>query len=229
VSKRPIPRPASLWQRHATAVLRVFRLALTELGSESSLPVKEEDLDAMLHSKIAEAFQRIPHAEKPRGFHVVPQAVNWSVHSDDLNAEWTGKKPDFKWRMHNDDPMATTEELTRDFDIESKRLGLPTSRTWVLTEKYVTNGIARFLSASHRYGNGVDSGAMIGYVQDSDPATILAEVNDHIAEAKHAIPPISFPEPESQPVMATQQKLTRSEVSPANFALHHLWVDLRRN
>ena len=231
MSRRRVPDPQLLWERHVERVLRILCLALERLHAEKGLPVAEKQLDRWLCLKARDAYHSLGVSERPLSFGLHPKAEQTPADEQHVDEEWVGKKPDFKWRMQND-LAATPRELTRDFDIESKRLGRPTSRGWVLAKQYVVEGIVRFLSASHRYGNGVDAGAMIGYVQDSLPSEILAEVNRHIGRrTEHAIPTIRFPGDDygTEPVMRTRQELARSEVDPSRFILHHLWVDLRRN
>jgi len=231
MSNRRIPDPQALWDRHVEAVLRVLSLALDRLHAENVLPLDEKAIDRRLSLMARIAYHSLSAEERPQSFALQRQAEPLPVGEEDVNAQWVGKKPDFKWRMQ-DDLASRPEDLTKDFDIECKRLGKPTSPRWVLTKQYVLNGIGRFLRATHRYGNGVSSGAMIGYVQDSQPSDILAEVNSYIEKARdHAIPPLGFPGSDfgTEVVMRTSQELDRVEVTPPDFVLHHLWVDLRGN
>jgi hypothetical protein len=203
--------------------------ALEKLSAESGLPALEKKLDRRLSRMARSAYCELTQADRPQSFDLFSQAEQ--AHADELDddEDWVGTKPDFTWRMQ-DDLARTPQELTKDFHIESKRLGRPTSRKWILTKQYVANGITRFLSADHRYGHDVTSGAMIGYVQDSEPPDLVGEVNGYIAATKdYAIPPLEFPRNGSSgwAVTKTRQPLNRSEVSPADFVLHHLWVDLR--
>ena len=230
MSRRRVPSPEVLWERHVEGVLSVLCLAMEGLSAERDLPAREEEIDPRLFLKARVAYLSLKRSKRPVSFALHPKAEQTPVDEEDVDEDWVRKKPDFKWRMQNS-LAATPQELTKDFDIECKRLGRPTSRNWILTEQYVVEGIVRFLSASHRYGNGVDSGAMIGYVQDSLPDDILREVNDYIDRTTaDVVPRISFPaNGGTGPVMRTQQELARSEVNPPRFTLHHLWVDLRGN
>lgn len=232
MSRLRIPDPRTLWERHVAAVLRVLSLALEMLRAEGDLPPAEKRLNRRLCFLARNAYHGLPASVRPQVFALQPNAEQWPDARDDLDAEWVEKRPDFKWRMHND--LATTpEELTMDFDIEAKRLGRPTSPNWVLTEQYVVSGVVRFLSAGHRYGNGVNAGAMVGYLQDSEPRDIVREVNRYIAgDKEHSIPDLTFvvwylSDQDLPHVMTTDQKLRRTQVSPSAFTLHHLWVDLR--
>ena len=229
MSTRPIPSPSSLWQTHVERVLTVLCLALERLSEKRRLPQGEEALDRRLFLLARDAYFRLPVPKRPHSFDLVAKAEQAPLNESDVDEGWVGKKPDFQWRMHND-LAARPEELTMDFDIENKRLGRPTSRKWVLTEQYVANGIVRFLSAEHRYGNGVSSGAMVGYIQDSEPVALLREVNGYIeTEGRYAIPQLRFPPSRlgTEAVVNTCQKMRRAMVQPHDFELHHIWVDLR--
>jgi len=114
---------------------------------------------------------------------------------------------------------------SRYFDIECKRLGSPTSPTWVLNREYVQNGIMRFVSIDHAYGNGVPSGSMIGYVENMNLADVLAEVNTNTSsEGISGLTLTSTWLPDN--VFRLGHKFNRSiTVSP--FLLHHFWLDVR--
>ncbi len=221
-----IPTSRALWLRHVERVQYVLFLALQRLRAEQGLPLHEEQLDERLYLKARDVYYALKATERPQAFNLFPKGKHSPVQEADLDEEWLRKQPDFKWRMQ-DDSAVSREGLTKDFDIESKRLGTPTSQTWVLTEQYVISGITRFLSSSHRYGNNVNDGAMIGYIQDWDVAGILGEVNQQVtAQTEYSIPTLRFSN-HKQTVIQTRQTLKRSEVVPSSFCLHHLWVDLR--
>lgn len=226
---RRLPSPQVLWERHVERVIRVLFLALERLHAHKGIPVGEEELDRLLYVTIREVYHHLPKPERPQSIaELAGKGEQTPVDPQDVNTDWVRKRPDFKWRMQNN-LAVSPQELTKDFDIESKRLG-----TGVLTKKYVVNGINRFISGSHRYGNGVNDGAMIGYIQDSQLVDVLNKVNSYIAKAgkgSHTMPPISFPVSDhlAQPVTTARQKLARVHVRPCDFTLHHLWVDLRGN
>ena len=209
-------------------VLKVLLLALEKLRDEKNLPRIEEDVDRRLSLKAREVYRSLKPKDRPQGFNLTSKAEPFPAEAADLHEDWVRKRPDFKWRMQ-DDSALSPEALTKDFDIESKRLGKRTSPSWVLTRNYVTEGIIRFLSESHRYGNNASDGAMIGYVQDWDVNEILADVNHYIrAQKLYAIPPMRFNR-DRKAVIQTRQSLKRSEFAPSSFCLHHLWVDLVHN
>ncbi|MCX7046339.1 MAG: hypothetical protein NTX50_12745, partial [Candidatus Sumerlaeota bacterium] len=125
-----------------------------------------------------------------------------------------------------------SQDLTKDFDIECKRLGKTLSANWNFCEQYVVAGIVRFISMNYRYGNNVSSGAMIGYIQSLSPSILLAEINRHIqnnrGKMNGIVPDIDFQGQDAQnpPTLMADQSLKRNEVQPLDFSLYHLWVNL---
>jgi len=229
VTTHPIPDPLSLWDKHVEGVLRVLCLALERLRLEGDLPLKEVDLDGRFLVTAHEAYRGLPELDRPQMNGLQPKAEQTPISRRDVGEKWVRTKPDFTWRMQ-DNRARIPLEFTKDFHIESKRLGRQQNRKRVLTKEYVALGIIRFLSVDHRYGHDVTSGAMIGYVRDSEPSDLVDEVDGYIAATKeYAIPPLGFPRNGSSDhaVMKARQLLNRTEVSPAEFVLHHLWVDLR--
>lgn len=231
MSRQHRPEPANLWKRHVECVLRVISGALKRLRKRYNLPYREEDVDRFLYFDTREEYAKLPYDKRPNGFHLSPKSENTPSKESDIGEKWTLTKPDFKWRLCNN--LATTpDELTMDFDIESKRLGKPTSPGWILNREYVEKGIARFILATHRYGNGVDSGLMIGYIQTMIPMDILKEVNQHITgKDKNNIPLLSFREEdfEKNKIAQTSQFIINRCFPPPCFTLYHLWIDLRSN
>ncbi|MBN1900352.1 hypothetical protein JW926_03390 [Candidatus Sumerlaeota bacterium] len=231
MSKLQRPKDSNLWKRHVECVLRVISGALIRLHKRCDLPDREEDLDRFLYLDAKIEYSNLSSDKRPSGFNLIQKSENTPSKESDIGEEWTFKRPDFKWRLCND-LANTTDELTMDFDIESKRLGKPTSPNWILNREYVENGISRFILSTHKYGNGVDSGLMIGYIQTMIPMDILKEVNQYITEqSKNNMPSISFREEyfEKNKIAQTSQFIKRRCFPPPCFTLYHLWIDLRSN
>ncbi|HUT24636.1 MAG TPA: hypothetical protein VM492_09865 [Sumerlaeia bacterium] len=231
MSNRPLPGAKDLWRKHVGSVLRVMIGALERLRRETDPPCEEEALDRILYLRAREEYFTLPVRQRPQSFNLTQQALKSPEEDTGATEEWVRKKPDFKWRIQND-LAATPRDLTMDFDIETKRLGKPTSRSWVLNREYVEKGICRFLLPTHRYGNEVDAGAMIGYVQTMAPTEVLAEVNQYLQKAaQEGLPDFSFDPNDlvAKRILETSQSLCRRQVSPPRFTLYHLWVDLRKN
>jgi hypothetical protein len=137
------------------------------------------------------------------------------------------KKPDFKWGFVD---HTCEDELKgdRDFDIECKRLGKPTSSSWKLNKQYVQDGIRRFITNEQRYGEDESSGAMIGYIENMELDDILNDVNAAINATSEPIPPFSTPAEgwQEHATSRLDHELERPfPVSP--FHLWHFWIDLR--
>jgi len=231
MSKLQRPKYSNLWKRHVECVLRVMAGALKRLSERLELPDKEEGLDRWLYLDAREEYLHLPDDKRPNNFNLISKSENPPREESDIGEQWTLTKPDFKWRLCNN--LATTpNELAMDFDIESKRLGKPTSPSWILNREYVESGIARFILATHRYGNGVDSGLMIGYIQTMTPMDILKKINRHLREyTPKKIPILSFRKAdfEENKIAKTSQLIKKRCFPPVQFTLYHLWIDLGSN
>ena len=140
------------------------------------------------------------------------------------------KIPDFKWGFVDhasfDDP-ASDHKGEQDFDIECKRLGKKIA-SGALTQKYVQNGILRFLTDVHRYGEDQSSGAMIGYVENMELDDILNEVNETIESQSVSIPTLSQPAEGWQETATSHLDHEFERTFPESpFHLYHFWIDLR--
>ena len=230
MSANKIPSASMLWQRHEELILGVFVRALEMLCLEKNLPDAENRINETLCIKAKLAYFNFPLKQRPASFGLFMETQNQPQTEDDVGEEFLLKKPDLKWRLENkSDPNPAM--AIRDYDIECKRLGKPLWKDRVLNEDYVKNGILRFLSVKHSYGKGITFGAMIGYVQNMEFATIIKEVNQYIAQVKeHKIQPIKFPANgfNREKTVHTTQQLERTEVLHSKFKLRHVWVDLRR-
>jgi len=231
MSKLQRPKESNVWKRHVECVLRLMKGALKRLRNRYKLPDREEDLDRFLYFDARKEYANLPNDKRPCGFNLTQKSENTPLNEYDIGKKWTLKKPDFKWRLCNN--LATTpNELAMDFDIESKRLGKPTSPSWILNHEYVENGIARFILATHRYGNGVDSGLMIGYIQTMTPMDILKEINRYLREyTPKKIPILSFRKAdfEENKIAETSQLIKKRCFPPDQFTLYHLWINLGSN
>jgi hypothetical protein len=145
-----------------------------------------------------------------------------------LDAENTeGNRPDLTWSLRND--LATNpEECEICFALECKRLGKKTSNNWELNEQYVLEGILRFFKKEKGYGEGIEIGAMVGYIQDWEFDDILHEVNKNIVNHEPSIPTLSLPINgwENQGISYLQHIFQRSSI-PSTFSLEHFWIDIR--
>ena len=136
-------------------------------------------------------------------------------------------RPDFQWEL-KDEHARTREEYQGFYAMECKRLGSPSSASWVLNKQYVTDGIRRFLKPEHSYGSPKSnrSASMIGYVQTMDFRSILEEVN-HYCHV-NGVTQIKLSENgwQNDPSFL-RQVLHRPEIHPLALLLRHMWLDLR--
>jgi len=146
------------------------------------------------------------------------------------------KIPDFSWEIVDDVYEIEKSQIPLNFyfHIECKRLGSPTSPRWKLNQKYVNDGIKRFIAESHRYGQHTQSGAMIGYLEDMTCDEIHQEVNAEIEAVKQTllfpskIPSLLLSQEGWQDNTASRlsHNLERSFLRTP-FTLWHFWADLR--
>ena len=225
MARRLLPPFERLWQRHETLYQEVFASALERLAAKDSLSGDEDALSEMLCPILSSVCSEIyksrnvdistPYWEPP----IQP------VSDDELKGGKKRNRPDFTCKLRN--PWFNSPgEFEIPLHIECKRVGKPTSPTWILNKNYVTNGIARFDSITHEYGKRAPSGIMIGYVISMEPEAISTEVNQYQKSHLPDNPSLDFSF-EGSSVSQTKQSLQRKHVSPYEFGLFHLWVDLR--
>ena len=103
------------------------------------------------------------------------------------------------------------------FHIECKRLGAST-----LNALYVKKGILRFIDPAWSYGKDVADGAMVGYVNGSEAAVVLAEVN--ATSSSLGVPPLTEISESGPRLDLTHQFERDFDKSP--FRLHHVWIEI---
>jgi hypothetical protein len=225
MARRRLSSFTPLWDRHKRLYSEVFSMALLELSELDLISGNEDAISEKLCiflSKVCHMMGkkrnqevRTPDWEKP----IPPVAIN------ELKGGKSSKRPDFTCKCVN--PWADSpENHVISYHVECKRLGERTSPTWILNENYVKNGVKRFDSKVHKYGNRACSGIMIGYIISMTPKTIEAKVNSY--QKKH-LPDnsnIKF-EFNNSSLFKTCQNINRKNVAPVQFELIHLWIDLR--
>lgn len=234
---RPLISKKNSWNNFEKYVLEVFDIALMMLYEKPTLPIEEDSvksvdtlnhqLDCCLPHAIMK-WETINNAEIPTtpkpNLRQQPDLNNNQVIND-----YERTKPDFQWELR--DRAGSRDNLNSifiNYAIECKRLGKDLSSRRNLNKEYVSKGILRFTTNTHRYGQFTPSGLMIGYVQNTDLQTILNEVSDFTLS-------ISLPEPLLSPkgwendVSRLDHKLDRPDIEPTPFELRHLWIDLRHH
>ncbi len=207
-----------LWKRHEGVYQNLFIQALNLLEVSDMQREHEDAISEELSLNLLFVFfdknyyLNLPVWEGP-----IPPITN-----KQLKGGSKGKRPDFSCTIVN--PFASSPE---DYDIslhiECKRLGIKRG-SWNLNKNYVMNGVQRFDSSDHRYGQNASSGFMIGYIISSKRVIILNDVNNHL---KQQFPLLCFDF--SSKVEICSFELARRNVTPCNFKLTHIWADLRRN
>jgi len=234
---RPLISKKNSWNNFEKCVLEVFDIALMMLHEKSTLPIEEDSvksvdtlnrqLDCCLPHAIMK-WETINNAEIP----TTPKPnlrQQPDLNNDQVINDYERTKPDFQWELR--DRAGSRDNLNSifiNYTIECKRLGKDLSSRRNLNKEYVSKGILRFTTNTHRYGQSTPSGLMIGYVQNTDLPTILNEVSNFTLSTSLAAPLLS-PKGWEKDVSRLDHKLDRPDIEPTPFELRHLWVDLRHH
>lgn len=217
MARKPPPSFEMLWARHESIYRKVFSEAMKQLMCLGNIKGNEDGISQELAPFLVKVCFEL---NKAKGFEIRPPVWEGPIHENK-------KRPDFTCFFVNS--MATSSRYFQlSFHVECKRLGYPTSATWVLNKKYVQNGIYRFDSPTHQYGKDVVSGMMIGYIISMEPTQIQNEVNAFQENLLPASPKLGF-DFQCEAPFQTEQQLKRTSVKPESFRLIHLWIDLRGN
>lgn len=222
-SSRPSLSNPRLWAHRRAFYFNVFRRALMLLREKSTLPLDEPNLTRELSITIVTARRELD----PDGRFAAPwyEANNLPDPDSDTTQAHEHKRPDFQWK-HDDDAAADDRHREKSFVVECKRLGNPTSSSWILNKQYVIGGIMRFSSLTHRYGNQMAEGAMIALVQSMEFTAIHDEVNTHAQAAGHPNLTLSSDGWQARGISQLEHEFPRSfPITP--FRLTHLWLDIR--
>jgi len=225
MARRSLSSFMMLWSRHKQIYSEVFSAALLNLTEMDSVSGDEDAISEILSlvlNQVCFEFSKSRNLEVQTPYSEAPVQP---VTEDELKGGKIRKRPDFTCKCLN--PWADSPEKHEiSLHVECKRLGHPTSATWILNENYVKNGIKRFDSRTHEYGKRAYSGIMIGYIISMTPKKIEAEVNDY--QKKHLPDNKKFKFTfDAKPLFQTRQDIKRKNVKPDQFELIHLWVDLR--
>lgn len=219
---------ANLWENYKRNIFNVIREALIILQQKENLPVLEQHLiKNSLNRELLFCFQQASYKLELNHHRPTPEGQNPPYQGDKEPAEREKKKPDFYWQLI--DHQADEENCERRFVLECKRLGKPSSSSWVLNKNYVNEGIRRFISSPHEYSKGDDSCGMIGYVQNMELQEILDEVNVEAAACSETISPLILSSGwQEGGISEMGHDLERSfPISP--IRMYHFWVDVRES
>lgn len=209
------------WTEFKQRCIELITEALLLLRAKDNLKKHEPTLNRLLYQCIVEANLNLNLDYPPS-----TQANNPPQLEDEQKARSEDSIPDFSWLLI--DPTASYADCVRNFVLECKLLGNPTSKDWILTKEYVINGILRFFLVGKGYGKGCETGAMAGYVHEMELDTLLDEINSYIAKHEPSIPTLVIPVNgwRTQGVSHLSHTFQRPFI-PLDFFLQHFWVDLR--
>ncbi len=236
-----------MWLDHEERVIEAILEALVILKSEEKLKrlnviiTNEEDGRAIEDKINRELFFCLRRAnavllQKGRGVKNEPQYESRNQPNEhDITPPSANYKRVDIWWGYFDELVAyrSSERGPKYFYIECKRLGskIPSGS---LNQKYIQNGVVRFVSEEHRYGQHTQSGAMIGYLEDMTCEEIFQEVNAAIEQVEQALSPQTNISPLLPPQTGWHDKATSrlthqlERLFPKSpFTLWHFWLDLR--
>jgi hypothetical protein len=225
--KRDLQERPNSWGNFKKHVIDLIIEALLMLRQRDDLVKSEFVLNRLFYLCLIEATYKLTEADPTFNLPLPAYDGRNPPHpKDKRKAKREDNRPDIYWTLM--DHEANYPDWCRTFALEGKRLGEPTSRTWVLNRNYVTKGILRFFQEDKGYGKGCEVGAMVGYVQNKSFDEILDEVNLHITTYEQSIPLLTLPDDgwKHQGVSCLSHAFQRSYI-PLCFFLQHFWIDMK--
>jgi len=233
---RPSIRDKVTWADIDRRILDIVMAGLALLKKRSRAPDKvtnEDVLSRELYEHLLKA-DRMLQARSSK-YIVIGLPIfqaNCQPHSSDTHhVPREDKVPDFQWNMRSmgiviDRRKPGWDRYAVHYHVECKRLGR-SNTSWILNNNYIEHGVRRFIDRNHGYGKGVETGAMVGYVQNMELDDILMEVNAKADELAVPHLVLSSDSWAIGQVNRLDQVLNRPDVLPTPFSLRHIWVDLR--
>ncbi len=213
MSARPRLSALRLWPAREAECLELLAEALTQLARNPGTDPNEDSINRRLMRFLDAVTWRAGGTMGP----VVYEGRSSPAPSDDLRASREFKRPDFAWLWIDDlatDPMFSR----REFVVECKRLGAEP-----FPKRYVTDGILRFINATHAYGKDMPSGAMVGYMQSILVNDAVQRVND--AATDHGVPALTLRGRRRDEQAKLEHQVMR-DFDSRSFSLTHIWVRL---
>jgi len=183
MGQRPLIPQRDSWGRFKQNIAKLTIEALFILREETELARDEPTLNRTLALCFVEANLRLDLDYQP-----ALDAKNFPHSEDEKKSISENNIPDLSWNI-----IDHVERCNRNFALECKRLGKPSSRTWVLNKQYIEEGLLRFFKDEEGYSKGCELGAMVGYIQNMDFEEILCEVNRHMITFEPSIPTLAAP------------------------------------
>ena len=213
MSRQPQLTSLDLWGKHERLCTQLLRDALATLAHHSSSLA-----EPVLNRALFLAIEDVTYELQGNGEQLpvlVYEARNPPDPADSEQTERERKIPDFYWAYY--DQYADRSEFRKSFVVECKRL---TQSPDHYTREYVKSGIARFINVEHSYGQGMASGAMVGYLQEIGLDDALARVN--AVSDGEGIPQLTPRRRDAEASAEFDHNLDRSfPLSP--FRLIHIW------
>lgn len=210
------------WKRKQDEISRLIVAGLLRLRRNTDLIKNEDDLNRKLFNHLEDL-----NYEMGGGCLAYYEACNQPYADDTERAAREDKTPDIQWSWE-DHAADNRQRYRRSFILECKRLGTPTSASWILNHNYVLNGILRFIVATHGYAKGETVAAMVGYIESMDLATVLDEVNTVAKSNALTAVTATTTEWDAGMLRLLDQELHRS-FPGTPLRLQHYWLDLRGN
>lgn len=216
-----------LWDKFESRILEITGVALVLMRTAAELPDDEKKLNQLLARYIRDAVWMLRASDTGSDHAPHLDVSNQPDPDDSTPAGREDMRPDLQWEL-KDVQARTREEYQRFYAMECKRLGAPSSPSWVLNKRYVKDGIKRFTRPEYSYGSPKSnpSASMIGYVQNMELGDILKEVNHYCGINRMAQIRLSEQGWQSE-LSFLHQLVRRPEIHPLALYLRHIWVDLR--
>ena len=220
--------PFISWQEWEGHVLDFFRFALLELVKQPDLPhLEAHKTKDNLNRRFSLVCRRHIGAwsldENRPQFSPYFSGRNQSRVEDTLPHESENKEPDCQVIAYFD-PLNSVQLY---YTVECKRLYLANDDTpYGSCRYYVEDGVLRFIKREHSYGIDVPSGLMIAYFQSGELEPLFGQVN-HYCNKNSVSSLVLNDKWQPKGISELGQDITRTEMKPEQFKLHHFWLDLR--
>jgi len=205
--EKSLPYAKEKWNTFIAIRIEVFCKTLNLLIVTPKMKENENNISKELYKKMKQVC--FEHKNKP-------ERPFWDAKTDD-----TEKRPDFTFRFKNS--IAESADLSEiDLHIECKCVGFnrKSSPRYNLNLNYISDGIDRFDTLTHKYGKNAFDGIMIGYIISSNKSDIQNEINSKLPEN---IEKLNFITEDKVEKITT--KFIRENVEPFDFTMHHIWAD----
>ena len=218
----PLISDLPLWERHERRVLAILRSALHRLRAR-----RPEGAEPKLNRELYLCILEVNRENKESGglwLDSPPVLDARNPPTPDTEDSASERKiPDLSWG-YIDHQERDPRRSVRNFTIECKRLGSPSSSGWNFNVRYVKDGVRRFTDLKWRYGKDVAKGSMVGYVESLTPEQIVAEVNGVLSQLR--VSALTLPPGPDGSLTEMEHSFGRPfAISP--FRLVHLWIDIR--